>query len=136
MDYKETSELIDKIIERYSKASNELISTEFERVNDKIGKLTEQVTRQNGSVRELKEWRAAHCEETKSLREKLNDIAAARIARVDVAMRYVTIVLAIVSVGAAIYFGNQNLKIRDNGKDVKKEVVQGIDNLSAFHGDN
>ena len=136
MDYKETSELIDRVVEKYSTASNLLISSEFERVNDKITKLTEQVTRQNGSVRELKEWKAAHCEETRSLRDKLNDIAAARIARIDVAMRYVTIVLATISVGAAIYFGNQNLKIRDNGKDLKKEVVQGGSNVSAVYGDN
>ena len=123
MDYRETSDLVDMILARYSSAANALITSEFERVNDKfadinekIEGLTEQVKRQNGSVRDLREWKAAHCEETKSLRAKLQEIAAARMARVDIALRYVTIVLAIISVSAAVYFGNQNLKIRKSAE--------------------
>jgi len=123
MDYRETSDLVDMILARYSSAANALITSEFERVNDKfadinekIEGLTEQVKRQNGSVRDLREWKAAHCEETKSLRAKLQEIAATRMARVDIALRYVTIVLAIISVSAAVYFGNQNLKIRKSAE--------------------
>ena len=121
MDHKETTDLVDKILERYSQAANDLLTSEFERVNEKLGALTTQVQKQNGSVRSLREWKAKHEEETKSIKEKIAVLTGAKAARVDIALRYVTVFLMFVSITAAIYFGNQNLKIREKDKDRQEE---------------
>ena len=121
MDHKETTYLVDKILERYSQAANDLLTSEFERVNEKLGALTTQVQKQNGSVRGLREWRAKHEEESKAIKEKIAVLTGAKAARVDIALRYVTVFLMFVSITAAIYFGNQNLKIREKDKDRQEE---------------
>ena len=117
MDHKETTELVDRILERYSQAANDLLTSEFERVNEKLGALTTQVQKQNGSVRGLREWRAKHEEESKAIKEKIAVLTGAKAARVDVALRYVTVFLTVVSISAAIYFQNQAMKFKEKDKD-------------------
>ena len=126
MDYEQTEALVDKVLAKYSSAQNILMTSEFGRINDKfntindtIAGLRDQVSTQNGSVRSLKEWKAEHCEQTKSLNEKIDSLTLAKAARLDVSLRYITIFLTIISVTAAIYFGNQNIKIREK---VQKEA--------------
>lgn len=55
---KNTFDAIDKALDKRFKSLSELIAYENQDVKERINDLKKQVAIQNGSVRELKEWRA------------------------------------------------------------------------------
>jgi hypothetical protein len=133
MDYKETLDLVDKAVDKalgsYAKATSELIASELgslrkelSYVNDNTRSLADQFKLMNGKLRDVCEWKATHVEETKSLKEKLIDIAASRMTRVDMAFRALQMVVLVTSVAFAIYFGAQNLKMRDRQETQQEQT--------------
>lgn len=133
MEYKETLELVEKVVDKalgsYAKATSELIASELgslrkelSYVNDNTRSLADQFKLMNGKLRDVYEWKATHVEETKSLKEKLRDIAASRMTRVDMTFRALQMVVLVTSVAFAIYFGAQNLKMRDRQETQQEQT--------------
>jgi hypothetical protein len=133
MEYKETLELVEKVVDKalgsYAKATSELIASELgslrkelSYVNDNTRSLADQFKLMNGKLRDVYEWKATHVEETKSLKEKLIDIAASRMTRVDMTFRALQMVVLVTSVAFAIYFGAQNLKMRDRQETQQEQT--------------
>ena len=135
MDYKETSELVEKVVDKavcsYTKAMSELIASEMgglrkelSYLNNNQQDLVVQFKSMNGSLRDVVSWKAAHLVETDSFKEKLSNITASRIVRLDYGFRIVQMLVLVVSVTFAIYFGAENIKLNKEREQAKTEQVK------------
>jgi hypothetical protein len=129
MDYKDVEAIVDHALAGYAKATSQLISSELNSIRKEISyiagstrDLADQFKLMNGKLRDVCEWKAMHVEETKSLKEKLANIAASRTTRMDMSFRVLQMIVLVTSVGFAIYFGTQNLKIRDKQETSQEQT--------------
>ena len=135
MDYKETSELVEKVVDKavesYTRAMSELIASEMgglkkelSYVNDNTRTLADQFTKMNGKLRDVCEWKAQHVEETNSFKEKLSNITASRVVRLDYGFRIVQMIVLVVSVTFAIYFGAENIRLNKEKAHTEQEETK------------
>ena len=122
MDYKATSELVEKVVDKalgsYTKAMSELIAAEMgglkkelSYLNNNQQDLVVQFKAMNGSLRDVVLWKTKHIEETKSIKEKLSGITTSRMTRLDYGFRIVQMIVLVTSVTFAIYFGAENIRL-------------------------
>jgi len=96
------------------KTLTEFIALENQDMKKSIDDLTKRVTEQNGSVRELREWRA-----------RSEGAAGQRNKGFDKALRVMMFVLAFGALIATVYFGNKKTR-----EDVSRDVVDMLDQYS------
>lgn len=135
MEYKETVELVEKVVDKalgsYAKATSELIASELGGLRKEISyaninqrDLVEQFKNMNGSLRDVCQWKATHIEETKSIKDKISDINFSRISRTDATFRVIQMIVLVTSVSFAIYFGTQNIKINKEKEKAQQEETK------------
>ena len=112
IDHRE--EVICKRFDATIKTLTEFIALENQDMKKSIDDLTKRVTEQNGSVRELREWRA-----------RSEGAAGQRNKGFDKALRVMMFVLAFGALIATVYFGNKKTR-----EDVSRDVVDMLDQYS------
>ena len=127
MEHKEVYEIVDRALAGYAGATSELIASQMDGIRKEISylaKSTSDVAAEfkdmNGKLRSVTEWRAKHEAESCGLSEKINSLIAGKATTAERFFRVATLIIMVVSVSAAIYFGSLNAKQKQEDKKADK----------------
>jgi hypothetical protein len=127
MEHKEVYEIVDRALAGYARSTSELIASEMSGIKKEIGHLADstrdlaaEFKSMNGKLRSVTEWRAKHEAESCGLSEKVNELIAGKATTAERFFRVATLIIMVVSVSAAIYFGSLNTKQKQEDKKAEK----------------
>jgi hypothetical protein len=86
------------------------IKKEIGHLADSTRDLAAEFKSMNGKLRSVTEWRAKHEAESCGLSEKVSELIAGKATTAERFFRVATLIIMVVSVSAAIYFGSLNAK--------------------------
>jgi hypothetical protein len=129
MEHKEVYEIVDRALAGYARSTSELIASEMSGIKKEIGHLAgstrdlaTEFKAMNGKLRAVSEWRAKHEAESCGMAEKVNTLVAGKATSAERFFRVATLIIMVVSVSAAIYFGSISAKEKDTNKQGHEKV--------------
>lgn len=123
MSDKEVFEAINKIVGTHVSSLTLLLTQETQDIRHSVDQLTERVKRQNGSVRDLNEWKSK-CEGEKEANKDIKktdlEIRSEKRANTQKTLQFIATVIMALGLCTTAYFsfsGNKQSKV--NGTEVK-----------------